>query len=63
MPTSPPPKKMGRPVRAGEASNKMVTIRLTDAEEAAWLELAGATPLRVWARDLINAHVARRRRR
>jgi hypothetical protein len=62
-PPSPPPKKMGRPARAGEAANKMVTIRLTDAEETAWLELAGETPLRVWARDLVNAHVARQQRK
>jgi hypothetical protein len=50
---------------SGEASNERVTLRSTAAERAAWQALAESCGqgLTVWARDELNAAVARAKRK
>ena len=53
--------RMGRPPRTGdEASAKIVTLRLTEEEHAAWVEAAGDQSLGQWIRDRCNRSAARR---
>lgn len=49
---------------AGEASERRVTVRGTGGEVGDWTRCADhdGKPLATWARDVLNAEVARRRR-
>lgn len=47
--------RMGRPPRTGaEAAGEIITVRVTAAERAAWIEAAGDQPLAAWIRDRCN---------
>ncbi len=40
--------------RGGKAATTQITIRLTDAERAAWERAAGERPIADWARRIVN---------
>ena len=45
----------GRPPLGDAARRTCVTVKLTDAERAAWAAAAGERPLSEWLRALANA--------
>lgn len=51
----PKQRKRGRPSLGDAARRNCVTVKLTDAERAAWAAAAGERPLSEWLRELANA--------
>lgn len=56
-PEDAPATRGGRPVVA-EPRTKRVSMSLTEAEHAAWVEAAGQQRLSVWAREQVQAQLA-----
>lgn len=51
VPRKPKRRRPGRPSLGDAARSRVVTVKLTEAEHAAWLALAGDRPLSEWIRQ------------